>query len=188
MRRLLWLASSIALAACDGALNGESTNSVTTDTRETRETLIHTAAPMATELSQLNLFLPRLGSQVTGAVTFRFDTTASPQGMLLLFSRKPEMLVNGRLPSGLAANGCLGGIVSMAGMTWNGVARLDSLPHLDGFHACTASEHEPIDPNRPITLDALSGLSEIWWVVVGYDKGLVPVATSPVYRFKWSKQ
>jgi len=187
VRRLFWFASCMALAACDGALNGASTNSVKPETRDSSGTLIHTAAPLANDLSQLNMFQPKLGSLVTGSITFRFDTVGSPQGMLLLFSRKPEVLVNGRLPSGLAANGCLGGIVSMAGMTWNGVARLDFLPHQEGFHACGTSEHEPIDPNRPITLDALGNLPELYWVVVGFDKGLVPVATSPVYSFKWSK-
>ena len=188
MRRLSWLACSLSLVACDGALTDTTTNSVKPETRDSSVTLIRTAAPLVAGLSQLNLFQPKLGSLVTGPVTFRFDTTSSPQGMLLLFSRSPEQLVDGLLPSGLAANGCLGGIVSMAGMTWNGIARLDSLPHLDGFHACGADEHEPIDPNRPITLEALASVPEIWWVVVGYDRNLYPVATSPVYHFKWSKQ
>lgn len=181
---LLGLLGTLVLAGCDGAPLQQTTSSVI-ETRDSSSTLVKPASPFASGLTQLILSQPRNGSKVTGPIAFAFDTQNLPHGMVLLFDHDPGELVNGRLASGWGQSGCVGGIVSMAGMTWNGSLRLDSNPYAKGFHACGSTEHEPIDPTRPITLANLP-TGKIWWVVVGYDSHLFPVATSPVYFFSWS--
>ncbi len=181
---LLVAMAVLALAGCESSALSEATASGV-ETRDSAGTLVKPAAPFANDLSQLILSQPRNGSKVTGPIAFTFDTQNLPQGMVLLFKNDPGVLVNGRLASGWSNSGCLGGIVSMAGMTWNGSLRLDSQILTTGFHACGATEHEPIDPSRPITLADLPA-GKIYWVVVGYDSRLFAVATSPVYFFTWS--
>lgn len=190
MRRIALLgAACLALAGCDRLESAPVTVSPTSadETRDSVGTLIRPVAPFAQDLPRLGLFLPGNGTRVSGAVTFVFDTTRSPQGMLLLFDRDPGTLVGGRLTSAWSASGCIGGIVSMAGMAWNGSAVLDSAEHPKGFHACGGSEHEPIDPSRPITLSSLADGSKVWWTVVGYDALLRPVGAGAVYFFTWSR-
>lgn len=191
MKRLELLASAcLGLAACDGAdlesVTSRSQRAPTVETRDSVVTLIRPVAPFAADLPQLGLSLPANGARVSGPVAFAFDTAGSPQGLLLLFDRDPGVLVAGRLAVEWKASGCLGGIASMAGMRWNGSATLDTTAWAKGFHACGSSEHEPIDPVRPMTTASLKDGAKVWWTVIGYDAFLRPVAASPVYFFTWS--
>lgn len=188
-RLLLTCLAGLGLAGCN-QMESDPVSVVPTVVDETRDsvgTLIRPVAAFAQDLPRLGLFLPGNGTRVSGPVAFVFDTTRSPQGMLLLFDRDPGTLVGGRLSSAWSASGCLGGLVSMAGMTWNGSALLDGTERANGFHACGSSEHEPIDPTRPLTIASLADGAKVWWVVVGYDARLHPVAASPVYFFTWSR-
>jgi len=188
-RLLLALVAGLALVGCD-QMGSDPVAAVPKTVEETRDsigTLIRPVAAFAQDLPRLGLFLPGNGTRVSGSMAFVFDTTRSPQGMLLLFDRDPGTLVGGRLTSAWSASGCIGGLVSMAGMTWNGSAVLDGTGRANGFHACGSSEHEPIDPARPLTTADLVDGAKIWWVVVGYDAQLRPVAASPVYFFTWSR-
>ena len=193
MKRLALLgAAGLLLSGCDGVdldtVTAKAPVEAGPETRDSIGTRIRPVAPFAADLPRLGLSLPANGTKVTGPVAFVFDTVGSPQGMLLLFDRDPGGLVNGRLSSSWSASGCLGGIASMAGMRWNGSATLDGEAWAKGFHACGASEHEPIDPLRPLTTASLKDGAKVWWVVIGYDALLRPVAASSVYFFTWSKQ
>jgi hypothetical protein len=157
------------------------------ETRDSVGTLIKPASAFAEKLGALNLWLPSNGAKTVGAIAFSFDTTRSPEGMLLLFDRDPGALVDGRLKATWSQAGCVGGIASMAGMSWNGVALLDGNANEKGFHACGASEHEPIDLSRPVTTSDLKDGQKYWWVVVGYDARFQPTASSPVYFFTWRR-
>ncbi|MEN9354730.1 MAG: hypothetical protein RL318_2055 [Fibrobacterota bacterium] len=178
----------LGLNACNGVEAGSvEDEKPAVDTRPSLGTLIKPAPPFAGDLATLNLWLPSNGSKPNGPIAFTFDTTGSAHGMILLFDRDPGTLVNGRLSQAWNASGCIGGLVSMAGMSWTGGALLDDAPNAKGFHACGASEHEPIDPTRPLTTAALKDGQKVWWVVVGYDSTLRPVASSPVYFFVWRR-
>jgi len=183
---VLSLVACALLSGCDAALQNAN-SSETTETRDSSASLIQPVAQLSSQLAQIGLSLPHYGSTLKGPdpITFLFDTTRAPQGMLLLFGHEP-VLENGRLQGGWSQSGCLGGVVSMAGMAWNGSLVLDGKARRDGFHACGSSEHEPIDTARPLTIANLPE-GKIWWVVIGYDAHLLPVATSPVYFFTWKK-
>lgn len=178
---VLSLLACALLSGCDAALQNAN-SSETIETRDSSASLIQPVAQLSSQLAQIELSLPHYGSTLKGPtpITFLFDTAKSPQGMLLLFAHEP-VLKNGHIQ-----DSCLGGVVSMAGMAWNGSLILDNKARRDGFHACGSSEHEPIDTATPLTLANLPE-GKIWWVVIGYDAHLLPVATSPVYFFTWKK-
>lgn len=178
----------LCFAGCEVAMQTDETiHARSTEVRDSSATVLKVAAPLANGLQELPLSLPRLGSKVAGAIDFVFDTTGSPQGMVLLFDREPKLGRDGHLEGGWGQSGCLGGVASMAGMRWNGSLRLDGKIQHDGFHACTTDEHEPLDRTSPITTANLPQ-GKIWWVVVGYDMNYLPVATSAVYFFLWSPE
>lgn len=185
MKTILFpLLACALLLGCDAALQSTS-SSETIETRDSSTSLIQPVAQLSSQFAQIELSLPHYGSTLKGPITFLFDTAKSPQGMLLLFAHEP-VLENGHIRGGWNQSGCLGGVVSMAGMAWNGSLVLDETARRDGFHACGSSEHEPIDVAAPLTLASLPE-GKIWWVVIGYDAHLLPVATSPVYFFTWKK-
>lgn len=184
---VLSLLACTLLSGCDAALQNASSSSETVETRDSSASLIQPVAQLSSQFAQIELSLPHYGSTLKGPtpITFLFDTAKCPQGMLLLFAHEP-VLENGRIRGGWNQSGCLGGVVSMAGMAWNGSLILDGTARRDGFHACGSSEHEPIDIATPLTLASLPE-GKIWWVVIGYDAHLLPVATSSVYFFTWKK-
>lgn len=182
---VLSLLACALLSGCDNTLQNAN-SSETVETRDSNASLIQPVAQLSSQLAQIELSIPHYGAALHGPtpITFIFSTAGTPQGMLLLFSHEP-VLENGHLQGGWSQSGCLGGLVSMAGMSWNGYLTLDKAQH-DGLHACGSSEHEPIDTARPLTLANLPE-GKIWWVVIGYDAHLLPIATSPVYFFTWKK-
>lgn len=178
MKLLLPLAAFLSLAGCQIEIS-----EAPPDTRESQPTFIQPPDPLAPDLAVANLYQPRNGMEVSSRVSFLFDVLDLPHGMLLLFDSPPALDEQGHFQGGLA--GCRGIALSTAGHRWDGRLELTASPDRRGMHGCRDSRSDPVIADSPLTTASLEPGATYWWVVVGYDSRLQPLATSPVGRFLW---
>lgn len=181
MKRLFLLAATLSLASCQIELN--EAPAPPADTRESQPTFIQPPDPLAPDLEVANLYQPRNGMEVSSRVDFLFDVVGFPHGMLLLFDAPPSLDEKGHFLGGLAH--CRGISLSTAGHRWDGRLELTASPDRRGLHGCRDSRSDPVLADSLLTTASLEPGATYWWVVVGYDSRLQPLATSPVGRFLW---
>lgn len=181
MKILLCLAASLSLVGCQIEIAEGS--APPPDTRESQPTFIQPPDPLSPDLRVANIYQPRNGMEVSTRVDFLFDVLGLEHGMLLLFDAPPALDENGHFEGGLAD--CRGIALSTAGHRWDGRLELGATPDRRGLHGCRDSRSAPVIADSLLTTASLVPGATYWWVVVGYDAHLQPLATSPAGRFLW---